>query len=164
MGWIQLPNIETNQHLEDTTVRDSDSLGGAAITASDLLDVRDNIHTLGDLTKDNVLAIQPRGLDSSDKELRTVGVWTSVGHREQTWGSVLEGEVLISEFRTVDRLTTGTVTTSEVTTLKHKLRDHAMELGALVAEALLTSAQSTEVLSSLWDNISKELKKMKTER
>lgn len=45
------------------------------------------------------------------------------------------------------------IATGEVTALKHKLRDHPMELGATVAEALLTGAQGTEVLSGLGSNI-----------
>lgn len=41
------------------------------------------------------------------------------------------------------------VTTGEVTTLEHEIRDDAVERGALVAEALLAGAESTEVLSGL---------------
>ena len=49
------------------------------------------------------------------------------------------------------------VTTGEVTTLKHELGDDTVELGAGVAEALLASAESTEVLSRLGDDIVEEL-------
>ena len=49
------------------------------------------------------------------------------------------------------------VTTGEVTTLEHELRDDTVEGGALVAEALLTSAESSEVLSGLGDNIVEEV-------
>ena len=45
------------------------------------------------------------------------------------------------------------IATGEVAPLQHELRDDAMELAALVAETLLASAQSTEVLSGLWDYI-----------
>jgi hypothetical protein len=45
------------------------------------------------------------------------------------------------------------IATSEVTTLQHELRDDAVELAALVAEALLAGAESTEVLSGLRDYI-----------
>jgi len=45
------------------------------------------------------------------------------------------------------------VATGEVTTLEHELGDHAVELGAGVAEALLASAESAEVLSGLGDDI-----------
>lgn len=45
------------------------------------------------------------------------------------------------------------VATSEITTLEHELRDDTVELGARVSEALLASAQSTEVLDSLGDDL-----------
>ena len=48
------------------------------------------------------------------------------------------------------------VTASEVSTLKHELRDHTMEFAALIPEALLAGAESTEVLSSLGDDIVEE--------
>lgn len=49
------------------------------------------------------------------------------------------------------------VATGEVTTLEHELGDDTVELAARVAEALLASAQGTEVLSGLGDNIIEEL-------
>jgi hypothetical protein len=45
------------------------------------------------------------------------------------------------------------ITTSEVTTLQHELGNDAMELAALVSETLLTSAESSEVLGGLGDNV-----------
>ena len=96
-----------------------------------------------------MLAVEPAGLLGCDEELGAVGVGTSVGHREDTGASVGAREVLISELLAVDGLSTGAVSTSEITTLKHELRDDTVERGALVAEALLTGAQSAEVLSGL---------------
>ena len=49
------------------------------------------------------------------------------------------------------------VATGEVTTLKHEVGNDTVELGALEAEAHLTSAESGEVLHGLWDNIVVEL-------
>jgi hypothetical protein len=45
------------------------------------------------------------------------------------------------------------VAASEVTTLEHELGNDAVEGRALVSETLLAGAESTEVLSSLGDNI-----------
>jgi hypothetical protein len=45
------------------------------------------------------------------------------------------------------------VATGEVTSLKHELRDDAVESGVGITKSLLTSAESTEVLGSLWDYI-----------
>ena len=49
------------------------------------------------------------------------------------------------------------VAPGKVTALQHELRDDAVELGVLVAEALLASAEGTEVLDGLGDNIVEEL-------
>ena len=49
------------------------------------------------------------------------------------------------------------VATGEIASLKHELRDDAVEGRASVSEALLTSAESTEVLGSLWDYFIVEL-------
>lgn len=57
----------------------------------------------------------------------------------------------------VDGLGNAHVATGEVTTLEHEVRDDTVELGARVAEALLASAESTEVLDGLGDNVVEEL-------
>ena len=51
----------------------------------------------------------------------TVGVWSGVSHREDSWSSVSEGEVLVSELVSVDGFTSGTVVVGEITTLKYKI-------------------------------------------
>jgi len=53
----------------------------------------------------------------------------------------------------IGRIVETYVATGEVTALEHELRDHAVELGARVSKALLTSAEGTEVLSGLGDDI-----------
>jgi hypothetical protein len=49
------------------------------------------------------------------------------------------------------------VAAGEVTALEHELGDDTVEFGALVAEALLASAEGTEVLSRLGDDIVEKL-------
>jgi len=78
-----------------------------------------------------VLAVEPRGLDSADEELRAVGAgaeWCvrvvhvegafshlpGVGHGEDTGASVLEGEVLVLELLAVDGLATSALLPSAV--------------------------------------------------
>jgi len=104
-----------------------------------------------------MLAIKPAGLGSADKELGAIGVGSSVGHGEGANINVLQGEVLILELVAVDRLATSAVSCSEVTTLTHEARDNSVEGRALEAEALLSSAQSTEVLSCAGHNIFSQL-------
>ena len=57
----------------------------------------------------------------------------------------------------VDGLGNTHVATGEVTTLEHEVRDDTVELGARVAEALLASAESAEVLDGLGDDVVEEL-------
>jgi hypothetical protein len=45
------------------------------------------------------------------------------------------------------------VATGEVTALEHELRDDTVESRTSISEALLTSAESTEVFGSLGDNV-----------
>lgn len=140
-------------HLQLTRVGDDElGLGGTGL-GTERLNLLDNVKTVNNLTKDNVLAIQPWAWDGGDEELGAVGVWTSVGHGQQTWSVVSLSKVLVGKLLAVDGLTTGTVTSGEVTTLQHEVWDHSVEWRALVAKALLTSTQGSEVLSSLWDNI-----------
>lgn len=65
-----------------------------------------------------MLAVEPRGLDGADEELRTVGVGTSVSHRQNTGAGVLQGEVLVLELVAVDGLATSAIVVGEVTALE----------------------------------------------
>lgn len=86
-----------------------------------VLDLLDNIVALGDLAKDDVLAVEPpgylsasghftsvlrglgiRGDGSGDEELGAVGVLAGVGHGQETLLGVLELEVFILELFAVD--------------------------------------------------------------
>ena len=41
-----------------------------------LFNLMNNIHAFNHLSKNNVSAVQPRGLYSGDEKLRTVGIWS----------------------------------------------------------------------------------------
>jgi len=113
--------------------------------------------SISNFTEDDVLAVEPRGDDGGDEELRAVGVGTRVGHGQDTRLGVSSLEVLIRELLTVDRLATRAIAASEVTALQHELRDDSVERGPFVAEALLAGAEGTEVLGSLGDYIVVEI-------
>jgi len=104
-----------------------------------------------------VLAIEPRSLDSGQKELRAVGVGTSIGHGEDTGTSVLQGKVLVSELLAVDGLSTSSVVVGEVSALAHEVGNDAMKGRALEAKALLAGAESAEVFSGAGNNVRAEL-------
>lgn len=103
--------------------------------------------------------VQPRCLHSGDKELGSVGVGTGVGHRHDSRSGVLQGEVFILEFVSVDGFASSAVMVGEVTALAHEVGDDTVECGALVTVALLAGAQSAEVFASLGNNIGAKLKR-----
>lgn len=131
--------------LQRTRVLDRDIGLGSTRVGTVRLDLLDQIHTVLDFTKDDVLSVQPRGLYGSDKELGTVRVGSSVGHGQQSGLGVLELEVFIGKLVAVDGLSTGTVSVGEITTLQHKVGDDSVEGGTGVAETLFTGAQGSEV-------------------
>lgn len=49
------------------------------------------------------------------------------------------------------------IATSEITPLKHELGNHTVELRARVSEALLSGAESTEIVGRFGDDIVVEL-------
>ena len=70
---------------------------------------------------------------------------------------MLQLEVLILEFVSVDALATSAIVVGEVTTLTHEVGDYPVEGGTFVTEALLSSAQGSEVLGRLWNHIRTQL-------
>jgi len=148
-------------NLQSTGLDDGRALAvldGTAAGANSLKSL-DNVERLlvGNLAEDDVAAVEPGGDNSGDEELGAVGVGTGVGHRQQTGLVVRELEVLIAKLLSVDGLATGAIATGEVATLEHEVRDDAVEGRSLVAEALLASAESAEVLGSLGNNVIIEL-------
>jgi hypothetical protein len=85
------------------------------------LDLPDEVLSLGDLTEDDVLAVQPGGNDGGDEELGSVGVGSSVSHGEQEGLVVPQLEVLIGELVSVDGLSTGTVVVGELEVSKRRI-------------------------------------------
>lgn len=66
------------------------------------LDLLDEVGTRGDLTEDDVLAVEPRGDNGGDEKLGSVGVGSSVGHGEEERSVVSELEVLVGKLVSVD--------------------------------------------------------------
>jgi len=108
---------------------------------------------ISNLTKNNVLSIQPSCNRSRDEELAAVCVWSRVGHGEQVLFVVGELEVLVCELLAVDGLAAGTVASCEVTALEHEAGDDSVEGAAFEAEAFLAGAEGTEVLGGLRDDV-----------
>ena len=66
-------------------------------------------------------------------------------------------EYSVSGLTSIDTDATGAIASGEITTLAHEVRDHSVECRRLVSNAGLSSAESAEVLGSLWDNVSIKL-------
>lgn len=143
--------------LELAAVGDDDFFASLAALGSVRFDLLDDIHALNDIAEDDVTVVQPAGLNGSDEELGTVCVRSSVGHRQRSRSGVLQCEVLVGEFLSVDRFATSSVVVGEVSTLAHEVRNDAMECRVFVTEALLPGAQSTEVLGGFRDDVRSEL-------
>jgi hypothetical protein len=54
------------------------------VGGSEGLDLLDQVVVVNNTSENDVLSIQPRGLDGGDKELGSVGVGSSVGHGQKT--------------------------------------------------------------------------------
>jgi len=124
---------------------------------AELLHLTDELHGLGaNLTEDDVFAVKVGEGIEAEEELGSVRSGAGVSHGEDTGASVLVDEVLVSEFFAVDGLATSAVSAGEVATLGHEASDNAVESAsleveglALLAHALLASAESAEVLGGL---------------
>jgi len=141
---------------ELSAIRDGDLLGGGAALRADTFHLLHDIIALRNFSEYDVFAIQPGGLGSTEEELGSVGARASVGHGENARAGVLQLEILILELVAIDGLPSSPVASGEITTLAHKAGDDSVEGRTLVAKALLSSAESTEVLNGLGNNISME--------
>lgn len=113
-----------------------------------VLDSIDNIHSFEDGTENDMTPVQPRSFDGANEELRSVGVFSGIGHRESSRSGVTELEVLIGEFVAVDTFPACSISLGEITTLDHETLDYPVESGSFVTKTVLTSCESPEVLDS----------------
>jgi len=148
-----IPTENTCCDLELSAVGDNNLLSGGSALAANLFDGSDNVHTFGDLTKNDVFTVQPRSNSGGQKKLTTIGVWSTVGHGQKTWSSVLFDEVFVCEFFAVDRFTAGTVLSGKVATLAHEAWNDSVEWRAFVAHAFFSGAESSEVFNGFWDDV-----------
>ena len=120
--WLLLDVLGLLQR-ELATLGNGDLDGGlVAGLLVDILDLVDDVVALNDLAEDDVLAVQPgrdgrgneelRGLSEDAEDslgilyLRAIGIFTRVGHAQEALLGVLELEVLVLKFRTIDRFPT----------------------------------------------------------
>lgn len=104
--------------LQTAAVSNDHWLGCLAGLRAYSLDLLYNIHAVCHTAEHHMLAIQPLSLHGAQEELRSIGVGSSVRHRQDSRSTVLEGKVLICKLRTIDGLTTSTIASCEVSTLR----------------------------------------------
>lgn len=132
-----------------TTVS-NDNLGFRSAALCALLLYRlDNINALHDVAKHHVLPVEPVGRSCADEELGPVGVGPGVSHGQSPHASVLQLEVLVRKFLSVDGFASSSIVVGKVPALAHEFRDDAVKRGALVAETFLSGAQSTEIFCKI---------------
>ena len=112
-----------------------------------------------------MLTIKPSGWSCGNKELRTIGVFSSVGHAQDARNVVDDIEILILKFGSVDALATGTVSSGKITTLAHEAWNNPMENRifevkwfASSSGSLFSSAKCTEVLNCFGDVVTEQAK------
>lgn len=116
-----------------------------------VLHLANHVQAVDYLSKDHVMAIQPRGGYSRDEELRAVRVLSSVGHAERARSLMLQGEGFIVEVAAVDADRATTFLLLHVTALNHEVLDDPVEADALVLQALVAfSGESDEIAHSPW--------------
>jgi len=142
--------------LKLSTILDLNRLARISSPRTHLFHFSNDIHSLNNLSKDDMLSVQPGGLGRTDEELRSVGVGPGIGHGENSSAGMGQLEVLIGEFLTINGLSSSSIAPSEVTTLTHEFWNYSVETASLVSEAFFPSAQCTEVFSRLWNNIGTE--------
>ena len=155
---VEIQSLFSGFSRDLTAVDDDDRLFGLVVPVNSVAFNRiENIHAVTDLAEYAVGTIEMGSGDEAEEELGAVGVGSSVGHREDTSTRVLVYEVLIGESLSVDGGSTSSVSGGEITSLSHELRNDSVESASLEVEsltlwgaALLTCAESSEVLRGLW--------------
>lgn len=70
---------------------------------------------------------------------------------------MLQSEIFIFEFVSINRFTASAIVIGKITTLAHEVGNDSVERTAFVSETFFTGAQSAEVFSSFWYNIAIQL-------
>ena len=89
----------------------------------------------------------------TNEELRSIRVWTSVGHRQNTFVSMRVPNLFVLKLLTVYGNSTCAITSGRITTLHHESIDNSVKFVALIVftlAAVLSGTKSSEVFTGLW--------------
>mmetsp|Transcript_62401 Transcript_62401/g.71567 ORF Transcript_62401/g.71567 Transcript_62401/m.71567 type:complete len:201 (+) Transcript_62401:2354-2956(+) len=148
---------------EFSTVFDDNLALGGSTGASAAFDLLDQVVVFDNSSENNMSTIQPGGNNGGDEKLTSVGVGSSIGHGQESGLGVLQAEVFIFEFVSINRFTSSSVSSGKVTTLDHEVGDDSVEGRSLEVQGLssnsgsiLTSGEGSEVLNSLGDILTEQ--------
>ena len=85
------------------------------------------MHPTNNLPEDDMSTIEMRCCTKAQEELRAIGVWTTICHRQNAALSMHMVKVLIVECISVDGFTTSAILMRKVAALGHEARNHPME-------------------------------------
>ena len=103
------------------------STGSARITTLGFY-LANDIQTFRDLSKHNVLAIQPGSIASADKELAAIGIGTSVGHTHCTGSTVCDIKILVGKLLSENALSSRSVSIGKITSVRIRMQVVSFEL------------------------------------
>lgn len=117
-----------------------------------------------------MFVVEEGGWDCGYEELRAIGIWTSIRHRQKSRFRMLMSKILVIEFaQSINTSRARAITIQEITTLTHEILDNAMEFAAFVSlrstKMILGFAGTKlpEIFSRLGNYIGEELKLDSTE-
>ena len=110
-----------------SAISDNAWSSGLSRLGSNRLEGIENLKTVNNSSEDSVFSIKPVAWDETKEELGSVGVWSGVGHGEISSSNMLDGEVFVSEFHSVDRFSSSSISGGEVSTLGHEVGDDSVE-------------------------------------
>ena len=130
-------------------------LTGLSSLWSNRFQLVESVHATDNLSKHDMFAIEMRGLYKAEEELRSVCIWSGVGHWQDSSSSVLVVEILVLKFGAVDAFAACSITSGEVSTLSHEAINDPVEFAAFEMKrlarlscSLFSGTESTEVLRS----------------
>jgi len=101
-----------------------------------LLHLPHSLHSFQDLAEGSVGGVQPMASAKGDIKLGAVRISTSICHRNPPRTVMLDDEIFVIKFVTIDANGASTVATGDITSLHHKTFNDAVECGALVGETI----------------------------
>lgn len=110
-----------------------------------------------------MLAVQKVTLCAGDEKLTAVGVLPAVGHGQEPWRVVFEGEVLVGIRVAVNAGYARAIALYEITALDHEILNYAVEAGTFVSDghaiwSVLSGAELAKVLRRARHCVCKQLK------